>query len=94
MIRLFIAAALAAAIATPALSQGAGRHDGEGAYAASQTTKRAAKARKKTPRRAVARSQRAAPKPCAAYYWGGCLGWDPDPNVRSMIQMDSRLWDD
>jgi hypothetical protein len=28
-------------------------------------------------------------KPCAARTWGGCLGWDPDPNVRMMIQMDA-----
>jgi hypothetical protein len=34
-------------------------------------------------------------KPCAAYSraWG-CLGWDPDPHVRSMIQMDSSYLDD
>jgi hypothetical protein len=34
-------------------------------------------------------------KPCAAYSraWG-CLGWDPDPHVRSMIQMDSTYLDD
>ncbi len=28
-------------------------------------------------------------KPCAARTWVGCLGWDPDPNVRMMIQMDA-----
>jgi hypothetical protein len=27
--------------------------------------------------------------PCAARTWAGCQGWDPDPNVRSMIQMDA-----
>jgi hypothetical protein len=34
-------------------------------------------------------------KACAAYSraWG-CLGWDPDPHVRSMIQMDSHYLDD
>jgi hypothetical protein len=31
----------------------------------------------------------AAAKPCAARTWAGCQGWDPDPNVRSMIQMDA-----
>ena len=30
-----------------------------------------------------------AAKPCAARTWVGCLGWDPDPNVRMMIQMDA-----
>lgn len=28
-------------------------------------------------------------KPCAARTWAGCQGWDPDPHVRSMIQMDA-----
>jgi len=28
-------------------------------------------------------------KPCAARTWAGCQGWDPDPNVRSMIQRDA-----
>jgi hypothetical protein len=33
-------------------------------------------------------------RPCAARVsYIGCLGWDPDPNVRSMIQMDSGLYD-
>ena len=26
--------------------------------------------------------------PCVTYTWVGCLGWDPDPNVRMMIDMD------
>jgi hypothetical protein len=30
-----------------------------------------------------------AAKPCAARTWAGCQGWDPDPNVRMMIQMDA-----
>jgi hypothetical protein len=34
-------------------------------------------------------------KPCAAYsHAWGCLGWDPDPHVRSMIQMDSNYLDE
>jgi hypothetical protein len=32
-------------------------------------------------------------RPCVARTWHGCLGWDPDPNVRSMIQRDSNLDD-
>ena len=34
-----------------------------------------------------------AARPCAARTWHGCLGWDPDPNVRMMIQMDANLDD-
>ncbi len=26
--------------------------------------------------------------PCVAYTWEGCLGWDPDPFIRSMIDRD------
>jgi len=41
-------------------------------------------------RHAKVRARRApAEKPCAARTWVGCLGWDPDPNVRMMIQMDA-----
>jgi hypothetical protein len=32
---------------------------------------------------------KATEKPCAARTWSGCQGWDPDPNVRMMIQMDA-----
>jgi hypothetical protein len=34
-----------------------------------------------------------AARPCVAMTWHGCLGWDPDPNVRSMIQRDANLDD-
>jgi hypothetical protein len=45
-------------------------------------------------RQAVQRHSRlyvspSAGKPCAARTWAGCQGWDPDPNVRMMIQMDA-----
>ena len=26
--------------------------------------------------------------PCVTYTWEGCLGWDPDPFIRFMIDMD------
>lgn len=40
-------------------------------------------------RHARDRVARPSEKPCAARTWVGCLGWDPDPNVRAMIQMDA-----
>ena len=46
---------------------------------------------KYVPRRAKA--VRTAAKPCAARTWAGCQGWDPDPNIRSMIRMDAGLDD-
>jgi hypothetical protein len=42
---------------------------------------------KYVPRRAKVAARTATP--CAARTWAGCQGWDPDPNVRSMIQMDA-----
>ena len=27
-------------------------------------------------------------RPCAGYAWWGCVGWDPDPNVRQMLVRD------
>jgi hypothetical protein len=32
--------------------------------------------------------QRAAQSPCAGYLWWGCVGWDPDPNVRATLVRD------
>lgn len=34
-----------------------------------------------------------AARPCVARTWHGCLGWDPDPNVRMMLRMDAGLDD-
>jgi hypothetical protein len=31
---------------------------------------------------------RAAQRPCAGYLWWGCVGWDPDPNVRATMVRD------
>ena len=79
MSKIMMMAALAVLLASPALSQTrqgyGGYHDG----AWQGTRAKAPKAAKRT----------AAPKPCAARTWAGCQGWDPDPNVRSMIQMDA-----
>ena len=33
-------------------------------------------------------SRTAAGTPCVGYTWRGCLGWDPDPNIRAMLDMD------
>ena len=37
---------------------------------------------------AVPGSRTRAGTPCVAYTWEGCLGWDPDPFIRSMIDRD------
>ena len=95
MTRLFIAMAVTAALATPALSQTGPSSDPGQTFAqqASKSKKSAKKSAKKPAQRYVA-GQRTAEKPCAHRSWVGCHGWDPDPNVRSMIRMDSTLYDD
>jgi hypothetical protein len=53
-----------------------------------QTTARKAATHKKVvkPRtKAVATPRTAAQKPCVRYTWFGCVGWDPDPNIRDML---------
>jgi hypothetical protein len=37
---------------------------------------------------AVPGSRTRAGTPCVTYTWEGCLGWDPDPFIRSMIDRD------
>jgi hypothetical protein len=87
--KLAIAAVLAAVIVMPASGQERMRQGHERSYDASRDLPRGVQKRQKDSRRAARRQQ-----PCAAYFWGGCLGWDPDPNVRTMIQSDARLFDD
>jgi hypothetical protein len=88
MIKLVVALALAAIVVSPALSQSPAWQGGERSYEAARTAPRGSQARQKPARRAAVK------RPCAAYVWGSCMGWDPDPNVRSMMQMDSTLFDD
>ena len=33
-------------------------------------------------------SRTSAGTPCVGYTWRGCLGWDPDPLIRAMIDRD------
>jgi hypothetical protein len=93
MTRIFVAMTLAAALATPALGQTRQSPDPAQAWAQqSSKAKKAAKA--KAVRRYAARHQVVAAKPCAVRTWIGCHGWDPDPNVRMMMQMDAHHHDD
>ena len=92
MTKLFIAMVVTAALATPALSQTRPSSDPGQAWA-QQTSKAKKTATKKTAKRYVQRQQTAA-KPCAVRTWIGCHGWDPDPNVRMMMQMDAHQYDD
>jgi hypothetical protein len=81
---LVSAMALAIALAWPAVGE-----------AQSQKTK--ARGATSTQQQYVQRHARAkritTARPCVARTWHGCLGWDPDPNVRSMISRDANLDD-
>jgi hypothetical protein len=53
-----------------------------------QTTERkAAIAKQKYARRATV-TQGTVQTPCVRHVWYGCVGWDPDPNVRDMLARD------
>lgn len=44
--------------------------------------------RAKTKRVKTVTTTRREQRPCAGYLWWGCVGWDPDPNVRSTLVRD------
>jgi hypothetical protein len=83
---LVSAMALAIALMWPA----AGEAQGKQAKGAKSTQQSHAQRYANVKRHAkVHVARRSTEKPCAARTWAGCQGWDPDPNVRSMIQMDA-----
>jgi hypothetical protein len=47
------------------------------------TTQQKATAKRRP--KAVATPRAATQKPCVRHTWFGCVGWDPDPNVRDML---------
>jgi hypothetical protein len=89
---MFTAMALAAVLATPAFSQT--RQSPDSAQAWAQQSSAAKKAAKTKAVKRYAAKQPVAAKPCAVRTWIGCHGWDPDPNVRMMMQMDAHHHDD
>jgi hypothetical protein len=90
--KIAIVVAVSAAFVLPAQGQSTRQgNDWSKSYAQAQGAK---KSQKRVKQRTAQRPRQATSKPCAAYYWGGCLGWDPDPHVRAMIQHDRNIWDD
>ena len=81
---LVSAMALAVALAWPNV----GEAQSKKAKARSATTTHQQGAQQQYVRHAKV-NRAAVAKPCAARTWAGCQGWDPDPNVRMMIQMDA-----
>jgi hypothetical protein len=84
---LITAMVLASAVALPAFGKSAERQTREPGYAAAKHSPAARHARQGDRRLAVR-------QPCAAYWNGACVGWDPDPNVRLMLWMDRGHNDD
>lgn len=81
------AIALAVALAWPSVgdAQSSKKSTARGTTAAQQKQVKPAKTtRVRTATAPVRRDQR----PCAGYLWWGCVGWDPDPNVRSSLVRD------
>jgi hypothetical protein len=79
------AIALAVALAWP----GVGEAQSSKSTARSKaTTQQKQVTRKKVTRVRTATAPRAAQRPCAGYLWWGCVGWDPDPNVRATMVRD------
>jgi hypothetical protein len=70
--------ALAVALAWPGIGEAQSKKStARGKAATKQYVQRPAKA--------VARRSAA---PCVRHVWWGCVGWDPDPNVRDMLARD------
>jgi hypothetical protein len=80
------AIALAVALAWPSVGEAQSTKSTVRGKATIQQQKQAT--RKKTTRVRTATAPRAAQRPCAGYLWWGCVGWDPDPIVRSTLVRD------
>jgi hypothetical protein len=79
------AIALAVALAWPAVGE---------AQSSKSTARSKATTQQKVVRKKATRVRTAAPaparaqRPCAGYLWWGCVGWDPDPNIRATLVRD------
>ena len=78
--------ALAIALAWPNVGEAQSKQStARGKATTKQYVPRPAKVAKRSTARA---ERRTAQKPCAGYLWWGCVGWDPDPNVRATLVRD------
>ena len=81
------AIALAVALAWPSV----GEAQSKKSTARSSTTAvqhKQVKPTKATRVRTAAGPVRRAERSCAGYLWWGCVGWDPDPRIRSTLVRD------
>jgi len=78
--------ALAVALAWPSVGEAQSKKSTARSTATVQ--QKQVKRAKTTRVRTAAGPARAAQRPCAGYLWWGCVGWDPDPNVRATLVRD------
>lgn len=79
-----ITAALAVALALPSMGDAAQKKKAR----AKVKARAVPAAQLHYPQYSVPGSRTNAGTPCVRYTWEGCLGWDPDPFIRSMIDRD------
>ena len=79
------AIALAVALAWPSVGEAQSKKSTARGKA---TTKHYVQRPAKVAKRSASQGQRSAGRPCAGYLWWGCVGWDPDPNVRATLVRD------
>ena len=77
--------ALAVALAWPSIGEAKSKKSSARSTA---TVQQKQATHRKTTRVRTTTAPRKAQRPCAGYLWWGCVGWDPDPNVRSTLVRD------
>ena len=84
------AIALAVALAWPSAGEAQSSQSKKSTAGTSATVQQKQKqaTHRKTTYVRTASQPRTAQKPCAGYLWWGCVGWDPDPNVRATLVRD------
>jgi hypothetical protein len=73
--------ALAVALAWPSLGEAQSKKK-------SGARKAATVVQKHTPRPRPVVRRSVEQRPCAGYLWWGCVGWDPDPQIRNQLVRD------
>lgn len=83
---LVSAIALAVALAWPSVGEAQSKKSTARGTATIQ--QKQVKRAKTTRVRTATGPARSAQRPCVRQMWWGCVGWDPDPNVRDMLARD------
>ena len=82
------AIALAVALAWPTVGDAQSQSKKSTARSTTAVQQKQVKRTKTTRVRTATRPAQRAEKPCAGYLWWGCVGWDPDPRIRSTLVRD------